>query len=135
MVKPIEQLSLRAAYTYQHARDRQATVDKHLIAYIPSHKATLDATWYPMENKKLAVNLGGAWTGTRWNQSNSNGTRSKLGDFMLLHTAVSYKLNDNWQFYGRIENLLNTNYTLSDDFGTRYNTYGRCYYIGAVFTF
>ena len=135
VVKPIDQLSLRAAYTYQHARDRQATVDKHLIAYIPSHKATLDATWYPMENKKLAVNLGGAWTGTRWNQSNSNGTRSKLGDFMLLHTAVSYKLNDNWQFYGRIENLLNTNYTLSDDFGTRYNTYGRCYYVGAVFTF
>lgn len=135
VVKPIDQLSLRAAYTYQHARDRQATVDKHLIAYIPSHKATLDATWYPMENKKLAVNLGGAWTGTRWNQSNSNGTRSKLGDFMLIHTAVSYKLNDNWQFYGRIENLLNTNYTLSDDFGTRYNTYGRCYYVGAVFTF
>ena len=134
--KPVEQFSLKLAYTYQHARDRQATVNKHLIAYIPSHKATLNATWYPLENKKLAINLGGAWTGTRWNQMNADYvTRSKLGDYMLLHTAISYKILDNLQIYGRIENLLNTNYTLSDDYGTRYNTYGRCYYIGAVFTF
>ena len=134
--KPVEQFSLKLAYTYQHARDRQATKDKHLIAYIPSHKATLNATWYPLENKKLAVNLGGAWTGTRWNQMNADYiTRSKLGDYMLLHTAVSYKILENLQIYGRIENLLNTNYTLSDDYGTRYNTYGRCYYVGAFFTF
>ena len=134
--KPIEQLSLKAAYTYQHARDREAVADKHRIAYVPSHKATLNATWYPLEDKKLAVNFGGAWTGTRWNERNADYvTRSKLGDYFLLHTAVSYKLNDNWQLYGRIENLLNTNYTLSDDYGTRYNTYGRCYYVGAVFTF
>ena len=100
----------------------------------------MSATWYPMENKKLTVNLGGAWTGTRWNQvdhydDNYNVVRKKLGDYMLLHTAVSYKILDNIQVYGRIENLLNTNYVLSDDFGTRYNTYGRCYYVGAVFTF
>ena len=88
-----------------------------------------------MENKKLTVNLGGAWTGTRWNNNDTAADMKKLGDYMLLHTAVSYKLLDNLQVYGRIENLLNTNYTLADNAGTRYNTYGRCYYIGAVFTF
>ena len=133
-VKPFEQLTLNAAYTYQHARDREASACKHRIANVPSHKASLNATWYPLENKKLSFNFGGTWTGTRWN-NNTTAADKKLGDYMLLHTAVSYKLLDNLQLYGRIENLLNTNYALADNGGTRYNTYGRCYYIGAVFTF
>ncbi len=133
-VKPFELFSLKAAYSFLHARDRNATADKHRIAYVPSHKASLDANWYPLENKKLTVNFGGSWTGTRWN-NNGTAADKKLGDYMLLHTAISYKILDNLQIYGRIENLLNTNYTLADNSGTRYNTYGRCYYVGAVFTF
>ncbi|MBQ4479557.1 MAG: TonB-dependent receptor [Victivallales bacterium] len=126
--QPTGQLRLKAAYTWQHARDT-ATGDKR-VAYLPRNKATFEATWYPMEDKRLALSLGGAWTDHRW-----NGTGDKLEDFLLVHAAASYQLTQSLELYARIENLLNTNYTLADDYGTRYNTYGRCYYIGLTYQF
>lgn len=131
---PCEQFNIKLSYIYQRARDIESG-NKH-IAYIPRHKATINASWHPLENKKLALNLGGAWTGPRWNASNADAvSRSRLDDFLLLHTAVTYQITENIKAYARIENLLNTNYTLADDYGTRYNTYGRCCYLGLTVTF
>lgn len=127
-------LKAHLAYTWQSARDRSNVSNKN-VPYVPEHKVSLNATWYPLEDQKLALNLGGAWTGKRWNERNGDyTTRSKLDDFFLIHAAASYKITEYLECYLRVENLLNTNYTLSDDYGTRYNTYGRGYYAGLVLT-
>jgi len=132
--KPTASVKLNLSHIYQRARDTE-TGNKH-IAYIPRQKVACNANWYPLPHERLTVNLGGAWTGSRYNEKNAdNATRTKLDDYFLIHTAVSYKLTEKVEVYGRIDNLLNENYVLSDDFGTRYSTLGRTYTIGMVCTF
>ena len=126
-----ETLNLRLAYTWQNGRDRRPIGNKH-IAYLPEHKISFDGTWFPIS--KVALNAGGAWTSHRWNGT-GNVPRKKLDDFMLMHVAATYFITDNIECYFRIENIFNTNYVLADEFGTTYNTYGRTYYAGVVFTF
>ena len=124
---PFKELSLKLAYTWQHVRDTE-TGAKHL-AFIPNHKISFDANYNPIT--PLILNLGGVFVGSRYNA----GLSSKMDNYCLMHSTVTWKFNDNLKAYVRIDNLLNENYTTYDSFGVIYNTYGRTYYAGLTYSF
>ncbi len=124
---PFKELSLKLAYTWQHVRDTE-TGAKHL-AFIPDHKISFDANYNPIT--PLILNLGGVFVGSRYNA----GLSSKMDNYCLLHSTVTWKFSDNLKAYVRVDNLLNENYTTYDSFGVIYNTYGRTYYAGLSYSF
>ena len=126
-----ESLSLRVAYTWQNGRDRRKLDNKH-IPLLPAHKISFDGTWFPpLPERKLALNIGGAWNSRRWNGDKTD----KLEDYALVHASATYFITEHIECYFRVDNIFNTHYVLMESGGTTYNTYGRTYYLGVVFSF
>ena len=44
-------------------------------------------------------------------QFNSDNEASPSGGYVICNLASTYSLNEHWQVYGRIDNLLDRNYT------------------------
>lgn len=128
--RPIDELTLRLAYTWQHARNIQT--GEHFRPLIADHMFSFDATWNPIQ--QLDLNIGGVLVGPRQN-NNGAGSANKMHNYCLVHTTVGWKFNDHFKVYGRIDNLLNENYATVDSYGTVYNTYGRVYYLGLTYSF
>ncbi|MBP5671816.1 MAG: TonB-dependent receptor [Victivallales bacterium] len=128
--RPIDALSFRFAYTWQHARNIQT--GDHFRPLIADHQFSFDATWNPIQ--QLDLNIGGVFVGPRQN-ANGAGSANKMHNYCLIHTTIGWKFNDHFKVYGRIDNLLNENYATVDSYGIIYNTYGRVYYIGLTYSF
>ena len=128
--KPVEDLTLRVAYTWQHARNIEN--GEHFRTLIADHLVNFDATWTPIE--QLELNIGGVLVGPRQN-TNGAGSANKMHNYCLMHAAAAWKFTKNFKVYARIDNLLNENYATTDSYGIIYNTYGRVYYVGLNFSF
>ncbi|MDQ0290814.1 TonB-dependent receptor plug domain-containing protein [Oligosphaera ethanolica] len=120
--RPLDVLSLRLTHTYQRVRTEKG--GKAL--YTPKQKLSADATWRPLADGPIGVNLGGVYVGSRWASETM-----KLDDYVLMHATLSYDFSSALSAYVRVDNLLNENYTVTPD----YKTYGRCYYVGVNYSF
>ena len=128
--RPIDELTLRLAYTWQHARNLQS--GEHFRPLIADHMISFDATWNPIQ--QLDLNIGGVLVGPRQN-ANGAGSANKMHNYCLVHTTIGWKFNEHFKVYGRIDNLLNENYATVDSYGLIFNTYGRVYYLGMTYSF
>lgn len=129
--KPIENVTLRGAYTWQHYRNT-ANGGNHFVSFVPDHKFDFDASWSPI--KQLDLNMGGTFVGPRQN-GDGPGRANKMHNYCLMHVTATWHFNENLKVYGRIDNLLNENYATYEAWGTTYNTYGRVYYAGLTYEF
>jgi vitamin B12 transporter len=110
--KALDTLTLRADYTYTDALD--ATTRLALLRR-PRHKASVGGDWQAMDDLSLNATLlyvGPQIDGNR----DFSVSRLKMSDYATLDLAASYRLNEKWSLFGRIENASDTNYQSPDGF-------------------
>jgi len=116
--RPYTWLDMRANLTHQAAKDL-STGDQ--LIRVPANLATLDITTRPMDR----LSIGGAVT---YNDRETDGANI-VQDWVRVDLRTAYQLNDEVEFYGRVENLFDAQY--QDVLG--YGTPGVSGYIGVRF--
>ena len=114
-VKPIDDLTVRANYTYTDTEDKRTGED---LIRRPKNKFGLDLNYHFL--KKGNANLGVIYVGKRddLDFSISPPRRVKLDRYTLVNLAASYDITKNVQLFGRVENLLDKEYEEVKGFGT-----------------
>ncbi len=119
-----DDLTLNFSHTYQRTEDEERNVQD--LQYRPNHKFTAMANW--QVNDRLNLNINGNYVDSR---STSNGGQKSLHGYTLVNIAATYKLTDDLQIYGKIDNLLDQDY----EEAVGYNTYGITTYVGMKYSF
>lgn len=118
--KPISNLTVKANYTYADTKDlskNSTDKDKPLLRR-PKHKAGLYFDYSFLQNAN--INLEVIYVGSRDDKDFSSfpAERVVLGSYTLVNIAAHYNLLEFLQIFGRIENLLNTDYEEVLGYGT-----------------
>lgn len=100
--KPIEDLKVGINYTYTDTEDKE-TGKK--LARRPENQAGLNINWSFL--KKTNLNLGVTYAGHNWNDAANN---QKVEPYAKVDIAASYDLTENFQIFGRIENVFDRRY-------------------------
>ncbi|MFD1704337.1 TonB-dependent receptor plug domain-containing protein [Methylopila henanensis] len=129
-VRPVEGLSIRAAYTYSDGDDPNGDQ----LVRRPRHIGSLNANYVFLDGK-ANVNAGLVYNGRQkdYRFLNAAPWRETIGlkAYTLVNVAGSYKIHANTEVYGRIENLFDKKY---EEVFT-YNTPGRAAYGGLKVSF
>jgi len=105
--RPADWIDLSANFTHQSAVD--LSTGSQLIR-TPANIATLNVTTFPVEN----LSVGGSLV---WNDDERD-SAGVLQDWFRIDLRSSYKLNDEVELFGRVENLLDEQYQDIFQFGT-----------------
>ncbi|WGF90362.1 TonB-dependent receptor plug domain-containing protein [Marinivivus vitaminiproducens] len=128
-IEPIDDVVLRAAYTYTHGED--ANGDE--LVRRPKHIASFNAN-YRFLDDRANVNLGIVYNGRQDDlafDENFNASTVSLDSYTLVNLAASYRLSEHAELFGRIENLFDESYEEVDTYGSP----GRAAYAGLGLTF
>lgn len=110
-----EWLDLGAAYTYTHTREQSGARRPR----VPEHDIALVATVRPAERWTVTGVVHGVVDVTdRISPSYGTFADVPVDDYLLVDAKVSYKPNDDTEFYVRGENLLNQKYEVVKGYGT-----------------
>lgn len=112
-------LTGRASYTYTDAEDDE---NEQLLRR-PSHMASANLNYRFLDNR-ANLNLGLVYNGKSYDAGDTG--RVSLGSYTLVNLAGSYRVTDNFEVFGRVENALSENYEEIHN----YNTPGRAAYAG-----
>ncbi len=115
-VRPVKGLEVGGAYTYTDAQDPQGNQPVRRAKHIGS----VFATYIFLDGRaRFHVNarFNGPQRDTVFFSDFSTGAVTLHG-FVLLNLAASYKVHDNVEIYGRIDNVLNQKYQEVFSFGT-----------------
>ena len=108
-VRPIDELTLRAGYTYTRTEDKETGLELLLRA---KNKINVDANYRFLKNANL--NLGIIYVGARFNTVYDPityaVTRVQMSGYLLANVAAAYDLSKNVQLFGRVDNLFDRNY-------------------------
>jgi vitamin B12 transporter len=110
--KALDTLTLRADYTYTDALDAGT---KLALLRRPRHKASVNADWQATDDFSLNASLlyvGPQIDGNR----DFSIPRLKMPDYVTIDLAASYRLTEKWSLFGRIENVVDTDYQSPDGF-------------------
>ncbi len=119
---PLNNLIINTGYTYI---DTENEDNNKYLTYKPMHKISISGEY---SINKFSLFAEYVYTGKRYNDKNN---QEKLAPYSLVNLSATYKLNKNLSFFGRIENLLNTNYEEVKDYGTP----DRSFYLGIRFSY
>ncbi len=113
--RPIDDLTLRASYTYTDTEDKATGKD---LLRRAKNKLGFDVNYRFIG--KGNVNLGLVYVGKRDDNDYSTwpAKRVELNDYVLVNLAASYDITKNIQIFGRAENLLDEDYEEVKGFGT-----------------
>ncbi len=114
--KPVARIDLRADYTYTQAAsdapitNSSGTVVGDALTRRPKHKASVDATWTPID--PLSLTATWLYIGARFdnNRDFSNPLPLHVNSYNTINLAASYKATGYATFFGRITNLLDRSY-------------------------
>ncbi len=115
-VRPMKGLELGGAYTFTDAEDPQGNQPVRRAKHIGSVFAT-----YRFLDGKARIHVNARFNGPQRDTvffSDFSTGAVNLHGFVLLNVAASYKLHDNVEIYGRIDNVLNQKYQEVFSFGT-----------------
>jgi len=114
-LRPIDELTLRAGYTYTRTEDKATGLE---LLRRPKNKISFDGNYRFLKNANL--NLGLVYVGTRTDDdySTSPATTVKLKNYLLVNLAASYDITRNLQIFGRVDNLLDRSYEEVLGYGT-----------------
>lgn len=131
--KPTSDLSISANYTFTESKNLSpGSADENLsLLRRPKHKAAI-STDYKITNS-IRAGIEAIFVGNRGDKDFSTypATRIVLKNYTLLNLSASYKLSELFRFFGRVVNLLNSDY--EEVYG--YGTAGRSGYIGLKINF
>ena len=109
-IRPLDILTLRGTYTYTRTENNQ----EQQLFNRPRHKGSFDADIAVTEAGHLHVNI--LMVGSR--RFSSFSVRQELDPYVLVNLAGNYRLTDFLTLYGRINNLLDTEYSEVPGYGT-----------------
>lgn len=123
-LKPCDQLSVNASYTYLSAYDEVANVR---LVRRPRHQFGLDIVGRPIE--KLTLSAGANWVVQRQDvffpPPTFAMTNIPIGDYLLVRAAASYQVHEHAQLWVRADNLLDQKYDALRNFpALRLGVYG-----------
>lgn len=101
-------LLLNGTYTYTDATDPDGSEEVRR----PPHAASLSLA-YSFLDGRARLNADGVYNGERKDDDFSdfvNPARVTLDDYLLVNLAGSYKIDENFEVFGRVENLLDEDY-------------------------
>ncbi len=122
-------LDLIGAYTFTSTRDPQGNE----LVRRPKHVASATLTYRFLEDRGLAT-LGVVYHGSTTDfafDQNFNRSIVRLDSYTLVNLTAAYKIIDNVEVYGRVENLMNEHYEEVYTFGAP----GRAGYAGVKVAF
>lgn len=122
--EPINNLTFDLNYTWTDTLDRGTGKQ---LARQPREMLSGIVNWRTMEDK-LNLNLAARHVGDRYD---FGGESSPMPSFTVLDTAFNYSINDSWESFVRIENLLDKDYENIGGFSTS----DRGFYIGLSYSF
>ncbi|MDR1145394.1 MAG: TonB-dependent receptor [Verrucomicrobiales bacterium] len=102
--RPIDELTLTAAYTYLDANNR--TDDVRLLRR-PRNQFSFTVTGQP--HKDVTVSVGGLWVVDRQDY-NQNYAQVRVEDYFVARVAASWQVNQHVQIFARLENAFNEQY-------------------------
>ncbi len=115
------------SYDYADAKDNET--GKHLVRRA-RHSAKWNAS-YVLQQWRF--DLSTLYRGSNYNDADN---QTKLESYILVDTAVSYDVTDNFVVRGKISNLFDKSYQNRLDYnGYAYNTAGREFYLNATYQF
>lgn len=110
--KALDTLTLRADYTYTDALDASTGL---ALLRRPRHKVSAGGDWQATDD--LSLNASLLYVGPQIDGNRDFSIpRHKMPDYVTLDLAASYRLNDKWSLFGRIENAFDTDYQSPDGF-------------------
>jgi len=124
--KPVDDLTLRATYTYTGTRD--ITTGEELLRR-PRDKAAFEATYKFTPKARGTVSL--LYVGDRKDEDFATYQTVTLDSYTLLNFYAAYDLRPNVTLFGRLENALDADYEEVLGYGTA----GRSVYGGVKVTF
>lgn len=114
-------LSLNGNYTYTDTEDAEGEARLR----VPEHMANIGVSWRPWESR-LTVNLN-----LRISHDVADEFNGEIDDYEVLDLNASYRILENLEVYGRVENLTDENYVEVPT----YNTSGAAGYAGVRYSF
>lgn len=107
--RPLDNLDIIGAYTYTDAEDP----DGNELVRRAEHIASLTVNYRFLENRanlNLGVRYNGDQVDDAFDPVTFDRTLVELDSFTLVDINGAYQLNDNFEIFGRIENLFDENY-------------------------
>jgi vitamin B12 transporter len=118
-------LKARASYSYLHARDE---TKKQFLYRRPFNKGFVGVTWNV--TPRLELEARATFVGRRFDFDNQTFSRRSVPAWAKLDLSASYKVDETFTAFGRIENATNARYEEIRDYGSS----GRAYYAGVKAT-
>lgn len=113
-VRPFDAVSVRAAYTWLDGEE----ADGEALLRRPEHTVSLDIN-YGFLDGRANLNLGIVYLGEREDLAFLPGpTRVDLDSYVLVNLRGSYRVTENAEVYGRIENLFDEEYEETYSYGS-----------------
>lgn len=114
-VTPIENLDIGLRYTYMETEDKNTNLE---LIRRPENKVSLNINWRFLEKANLNVDI--SYVGNRKDIDFTTYpyNRLTLDDYVKVDVFCSYDVNENFQVYGRIENLFDEDYEETYGFST-----------------
>lgn len=101
---PIERLGITAAYVYNEATVRRATLAPTLVGKrlpeVPRHSASLGLTWNPIP--KVSFNPRLRWVGRQFDDDENT---LRLGETVVADVGLTWALNPQWELFLNAENV------------------------------
>lgn len=96
------------AYTYTDTEDAEGQE----LRRRPRHAASLSLNYRPTDplNLNLTVRHNGSFVDTAFDSNTFETYPVRLDGFTVVNLAANYQLDDRWQLFGRVENLLDERY-------------------------
>ncbi|HPD14103.1 MAG TPA: TonB-dependent receptor [Planctomycetota bacterium] len=108
-MRPTENLTLRATYTYTDTEDKATGLE---LLRRARHKASVEANYRLL--KATNIHLSAAYIGPRkdlfFDNTTFTSSRVTLDSYLLVNLAVTHDVTKNVQVYGRVENVLDQHY-------------------------
>jgi vitamin B12 transporter len=118
---PAATLHIAGSYTLTNAFNRSGGNTGKRLQLRPQHSGSVTADW----TTPIGLKLGGTLSVTG-DSFDDAANLVRLDAYTLLELRASYPITENFEVYGRIENLFDTRYTIVSGYGT----YGRSAYAG-----
>jgi vitamin B12 transporter len=109
--QPLSWASVRIDYTYTRAEDVNTGAD---LLRRPKHK--LDAELVLNPTDRLRLGFTASYIGSQKDVSFTTGARVSKGGYPLYNVSGSYRLNDRYEAFARVENLLDREFEVADGF-------------------
>lgn len=131
-IRPVDNWTFKANYTYLHARNLSGV--ERPLAYQPEHSANFGIDWQATEKLNLSLTI--SYVGKQYTTVPSNGNLANattMDDFVTADIIASYDFNENFTVRGGVLNIADK--TVTRETSNDFNVDGRRFFLSATTRF